>query len=213
MVIAQHGHAGALAWQELHQHFLPRRIPPLGVDIEPLRRAVPFDEQPRFAQVFRQRIGRERPRGQLVQLHQRVDRRAIDLGFVLRPGIEVFAHPDFAEILDQHEALRSVLGMDLRCTHRILIEPACGADEWRRVLVGRRGVHQHRAPGRTVDAEIAAERSVTRQRIDRCAAPAGIGKEGGCTVRDGFGRVGRIGVGHGQRLSQSAPGLTMAIRA
>ena len=102
MIIAQHADPVALAREHRRERCLPRRVPAGGIDAQPLRRAPPFDEQPRLAHILGQTIGGERPRRQFVQLDQRLNRIAIDLGLVGGPRVEILAHPRFAEVLDQH---------------------------------------------------------------------------------------------------------------
>ena len=51
VVIAEHGDAGRLAFEQRGERTLPRRAPPFAVHFEPHGRAVPFDEQVHLAQI------------------------------------------------------------------------------------------------------------------------------------------------------------------
>ena len=140
-----------------------------------------------------------------MQFHQRIDRRLIDLRLVGRPLIQIFAHPDFAEILKQHQPAGRVFSQDARRAQAIGIKPLGRPQERRGILGRRRRIHQHRALLAQAKAEIAAERSIARQRFDHRITPAGSGQK--C-----FESLGKFHV-HPGRPSQFAPGSTIAVRS
>ena len=157
VIIAQHANPDTLPGEQLAQRLLPRPDITLGIDLEALRGAVPFGEQPGFALVLSQRVIEKGARGQLVQFDQCIDRGGIDRALVAGPLVEVFAHPHVAEVLDQDQPARGILGVNVRGAQAVGVKPFGCAQVWRGVLVGRRRIHQHRGFRPELDPEIAPE--------------------------------------------------------
>ena len=122
-------------------------------------------------------ISFERPRRELVQGYECIDRPGVDRTFAVRVVVDPFAHTLIAEILDQNPAFPCVFCEDMRSAHPVVLEPVRDIEEWLRVLVRRRRMHQHCAPSGHTQAEIAAKTGIADKRGDFRPFPFGIAKK------------------------------------
>ena len=112
MIVAQHG--DRIGCQRSREHRIPCRAIRVETDLEPDRRAIPFDQQIGLAVQFLAVIGPPRPCRLAAQADQDVDRRFVEPQQRFGRGVDRLAHSGVAEILQQHEALAEVLADDRR---------------------------------------------------------------------------------------------------
>jgi len=113
----------------------------------------------------------------LVQVPDQVDRLGVDRVLTCRIHIQRLAHAVVAEILEQDQTCIGVPRQNLGRGETMLVEMVRHREERPRILVRRRGIHQHGIAVGSQDTEIAAKGGIARERRDHRPAPSGTFEE------------------------------------